>query len=68
MTMAASHPMPVGMRLMTMSQPRPSTLRMAPITLGRTYRTRSPAISAPQKMSVARFREMRGQLDEWGVF
>ena len=47
--MAASHPTPVGIRLTTISHPRPSTLRMAPIRLGRMYSTSSPAISATQK-------------------
>lgn len=36
----------------TAGHPLPSTLRMAPIRLGRMYSTRSPAISATQKMGL----------------
>jgi hypothetical protein len=46
---AASHPTPVGRRLITMIQPSPSTRRMAAITLGRTYRPSSPVIRKTQK-------------------
>jgi hypothetical protein len=49
---AASQPMPVGSRLMTMIQPRFSMWRSAAMMLGRMYRPVSDQISAAQKMKL----------------